>query len=677
MSGPSGPTDTTIESLRARVDEFATQLALQGVTDELAEELAAFCEEALKTINATAASELSNILSKPLGQEREELVAGEIIKLQELLDASSVESQQIRTEEECQKGNSEPHIAQLAQDTELVKDFIVEARDHLTSIESQMLILEQNTSDVAAVHTVFRGFHTIKGLAGFLEFQDIQCVAHQVETLLDSVRNGKLTITPAVVDVVLSGADYLREAIACIEQAMSDNSCRVIVDYDQLLSRIRNAMNGTDQATAEINVAPQAGAPSSKEMQRSPSADSQSQPAKGTPKPKKALEQFSIRVDTGKLDHLMDMVGEMVIAQSLIHHNGTLTSLQDARLQRDLCQLARITNDVQRTTMSMRMLPIGQLFQRTARLARDLSRRAGKQVELTIEGEDTEVDKTIAEELSDPLMHMIRNALDHGIEVPDERVAAGKQPTAHIRLAAFHQGGQIVVEIQDDGRGLNCKKIIEKAKANGLIQEDQFLTEAETFHLIFEPGFSTADQVTDISGRGVGMDVVRGSIQKLRGRIDVHSEKGRGTTFCLRLPLTLAIIDGLIVVVGEHRYIVPLHSVKEMFRPTAEMVSTVEGRHEMATVRGRLLPIVRLHRRFNLKPKNEELKDGLLVVSECQGRQFCLFVDDLVGKQEVVIKSLGGTLKSTPGIAGGAILGDGRVGLILDMDGVFPGTHHE
>ncbi len=677
MSGPSGPTDSTIEGLRTRVDEFATQLALQGVTDELAEQLAAFCEEALKTINATAASDLSTTLSKPLGQEREKLVAGEIIRLQELLDASSMELQQISIEEAGRVGNSEPHLAQLAQDTELVKDFIVEVRDHLTSIESQMLILEQNTSEVAAVHTVFRGFHTIKGLAGFLEFQDIQCVSHQVETLLDSVRNGTLAITPAVVDVVLSGADYVREAVDCVEQAISEKSCRVVVNYEQLLTRITHAMNGSGQAIAEIDVAPQAGAPISTKLEKNDSADPQTLPAKSEPKSKKASEQFSIRVDTGKLDHLMDMVGEMVIAQSLIHHNGTLTSLQDARLQRDLSQLARITNDVQRTTMSMRMLPIGQLFQRTARLARDLSRRAGKQVELTTEGEDTEVDKTIAEELSDPLMHMIRNALDHGIELPDERLAAGKQPTAHIRLAAFHQGGQIVVEIQDDGRGLNCKKIIEKAKANGLIQADQQLTETEIFHLIFEPGFSTADQVTDISGRGVGMDVVRGSIQKLRGRIDVHSEKGKGTTFCLRLPLTLAIIDGLIVVVGKHRYIVPLHSVKEMFRPAAEMVSTVEGRYEVATVRGRLLPIVRLHRRFNLKPRSEELKDGLLVVSECQGRQFCLFVDDLVGKQEVVIKSLGGTLKNTPGIAGGAILGDGRVGLILDMDGVYPGTQHE
>lgn len=231
--------------------------------------------------------------------------------------------------------------------------------------------------------------------------------------------------------------------------------------------------------------------------------------------------------------------------------------------------------------------------------------------------------------------------------------------------------------MRDDGRGLNREKILKKARQNGLIQENQQLTENEIYHLIFEPGFSTADQVTDISGRGVGMDVVRGSIQKLRGRIEIQTASGQGTTFFIKLPLTLAIIEGLVVVVGDQRYIVPLFGVKEMFRPTSDMLSTVEGRNEMAMVRERLLPIVRLHRRFNIKPKSEKLCDGLLVVAECQDQHFCLLVDDLVGKQEVVIKSLGEGLKSIPGIAGGAILGDGRVGLILDMDGVSPGAAHD
>ncbi len=383
-----------------------------------------------------------------------------------------------------------------------------------------------------------------------------------------------------------------------------------------------------------------------------------------------------MRVDTAKLDYLMDMVGEMVIAQSLIRHNRSLASVQDSRLQADLAQLARTTNEVQRTAMAMRMVPMGHLFQRTARLVRDLSRKAGKRVEVETRGEDTELDKTIAEELADPLLHMVRNAIDHGIEPPEVREAAGKNPTARLRLAAYHQGGQVVVEIADDGRGLDREKILKRARQNGLASAEAQLSDTEIYHLIFEPGFSTADQVTDLSGRGVGMDVVRKHVQKLRGRIEIQSTPGQGATFLLKLPLTLAIIEGLIVMVGSHRYIVPIFAVKEMLRPTADLLSTVQGRGEMALVRGKLLPVVRLYRRFAVEPRSADACDGLLIVAESEDRRFCVLVDDLIGKQEVVIKSLGPMLKNISGIAGGAILGDGRVGLILDMNGIFEGARH-
>jgi two-component system chemotaxis sensor kinase CheA len=339
----------------------------------------------------------------------------------------------------------------------------------------------------------------------------------------------------------------------------------------------------------------------------------------------------------------------------------------------DLSQLAHITSEVQRTAMALRMIPISQLFHRTARVLRDLSRKAGKPVELETSGEDTELDKTIIEELADPLMHMVRNAVDHGIEPREVREAAGKSPMARVRVAACHQGGQVVVEVSDDGRGLDREAILKKARQKGFIEDGAHLSDDEVLNLIFKPGFSTADQVTDVSGRGVGMDVVRKHIQKLRGRVDIQSKTGRGATFFLRLPLTLAIIEGLVVLVGTHRYIIPLFAVKEMFRPTPDSLATVQGRDEMALVRGRLLPVVRLYRRFGVQPRSEDPCQGVLVVSECAGRPFCLLVDDLVGKQEVVIKNLGESLKNIAGIAGGAILGDGRVGLILDMDGVFRG----
>ena len=258
-----------------------------------------------------------------------------------------------------------------------------------------------------------------------------------------------------------------------------------------------------------------------------------------------------MRVDTAKLDYLVDMVGEMVIAQSLVRHNQVLAADSDPRLNRDLAQLARLTGEVQRTAMSMRMVPIGQLFQRTARQVRDLSRKVGKQVELATRGEDTELDKTIAEELADPLMHMVRNAIDHGIEAPADRVAAGKPPRARITLAAYHQGGQILIEVADDGRGLDCERILVKARQKGLVEEGARLSESDTFRLILEPGFSTADQVSELSGRGVGMDVVRKQVEKLRGRIEIRSQAGQGATFLLKLPLTLALIDGLVVTIGS------------------------------------------------------------------------------------------------------------------------------
>jgi two-component system chemotaxis sensor kinase CheA len=365
------------------------------------------------------------------------------------------------------------------------------------------------------------------------------------------------------------------------------------------------------------------------------------------------------------------MVGEMVISQSLVRHDPDLSAGLKPRLARNLSQLARITDDIQRTAMSMRMIPVGQLFQKTSRLVRDLSRKAGKQVELELAGEETELDRNIVEELADPLMHMVRNSVDHGIELPADRVAAGKPAQAHVTLKAGHQAGHIVIQISDDGRGLAREKILRKAREKNLIEAGVEPSESEIFALIFHPGFSTADKITDVSGRGVGMDVVRKQVQKLRGRIDVISKPGEGTTFLLKLPLTLAIIDGLVVGVGDQRYIVPIFAVREMLRPAEEAISTIHGRQEMAMVRGSLIPVIRLHQRFHVKPKNQHPWESLLIVTESGSKLFGLMVDELIGKQEVVIKSLGEGMRNIAGVAGGAILGDGRVGLILDPEGLF------
>jgi len=598
----------------------------------------------------------------------------------------------------------------LAADPELLNDFILESREHLTSIELQLLTLDQDPDNAEAIHAIFRGFHTIKGMAGFLDQDAVRDVAHEVETVLDLARNGQLTITPAVIDRILESKDYLTRCMGELESSMQTGTLVSPAPNVVLLAAIRS-LSAPEAEAAAAGAPPEAAplpetpavlpvdavplprepvvfateglvelarevSPQAAEVSVEPSTPPESTegPRAGADRPTGAR---SIKVDTTKLDYLVDMVGEMVIAQSLVRHDPDLAIGVKPRLGRNLSQLARITDEVQRTAMSMRMIPVGQLFQKTARLVRDLSRKASKQVDLELFGEDTELDRNIVEDLADPLMHMVRNSVDHGIETPDERTRNGKSPTARVTLKAGHQAGQIVIQVSDDGRGLNQTKILRKAIEKGLVSADAQPSENEIFNLIFHPGFSTADQITDVSGRGVGMDVVRKSVLKLRGRIDVMSRPGEGTTFLLKLPLTLAIIDGLVVGVGGQRYIVPIFAVREMLKPPEESISTLQGRQEMAMVRGSLLPLVRLHQRFGVKPRFENPWDSLLIVSESGGRHFCLMVDELIGKQEVVIKSLGETMANIAGVAGGAILGDGRVGLILDLEGLFGARNSE
>lgn len=570
----------------------------------------------------------------------------------------------------------------LANDPELIGDFILESREHLTAIELQLLTLDQDPANAEAIHAIFRGFHTIKGMAGFLDLNAVRDLAHEVETVLDLARNNKLAITSAIIDRILESKDYLNVWMGELDAMLQSGKTPEPPDAARLLEAIRGLVGGGPARPAEPMEAAAPATPGLLELAREVAAPpatlipSEAPAGAETAETAKAAEAKpsgarSIKVETAKLDYLVDMVGEMVISQSLVRHDPDLATGLKPRLARNLSQLARITDDIQRTAMSMRMIPVGQLFQKTARLVRDLSRKAGKHVDLELAGEETELDRNIVEELADPLMHMVRNSVDHGIESPEERVAAGKPELARVTLKAGHQAGHIVIQVSDDGRGLAREKILGKARDKGLIAADAELTESEIFALIFHPGFSTADKITDVSGRGVGMDVVRKQVQKLRGRIDVISKPGEGTTFLLKLPLTLAIIDGLVVGVGDQRYIVPLFAVREMLQPAEDAISTIHGRQEMALVRGTLLPVIRLHQRFQVTPRHQHPWESLLIVSESGSKLFCLMVDELIGKQEVVIKSLGEGMRNIPGVAGGAILGDGRVGLILDPEGLF------
>ena len=402
------------------------------------------------------------------------------------------------------------------------------------------------------------------------------------------------------------------------------------------------------------------------ETKKPDSQDSDNEAAKTTAK------ASSIRVDTDKIDTLINMVGEVVITQSMLGLVGENFSMDKVgQLKRGLAQLERHTRDLQQSVMNIRMLPISFVFSRFPRLVHDISSKLDKKIVLKLVGENTEVDKAVVELINDPLVHLIRNSLDHGIEMPADRVAAGKPETGTIELKAYHRGGHIVIEIIDDGRGLDKDKLLAKAIEKGLIEENNLLTEKQIFELIFMPGFSTAEQLTDISGRGVGMDVVRRNIQSLGGNIEIISELGKGTTIAIHLPLTLAILDGQSVAVGDETYIVPLVSIIESINITERMLNKVAGKGETFRLRNEYLPVIRMRSIFNVHSGNPaKSKEGVLVVVEGQGELCCLLVDELLGQQQVVIKSLEANYRRVEGVSGATILGDGSVALILDVPGL-------
>ncbi|MCW5978809.1 MAG: chemotaxis protein CheA [Bryobacteraceae bacterium] len=382
-------------------------------------------------------------------------------------------------------------------------------------------------------------------------------------------------------------------------------------------------------------------------------------------------DSTSIRVTTEKVDKLVDLVGELVIAQSMaaeILNNFTASSL--LRLQEAFSEMERYTRELQERVMGVRMLPIGSVFSRFPRLVHDLAEATGKRIVLEMSGEETELDKAVVESLGDPLTHLIRNAVDHGLEPPEERRAAGKPEQGAIRLHAFHQGGNVIVEASDDGRGLDAAKIRRKAVERGLLAEDQPASEEQIHAMLFEPGFSTAEQVSSISGRGVGMDVVKRTVEGMNGAVSISSAPGRGTSVRIKLPLTLAILDGLLLRVGEQTYILPLVAILESVRPTAAQLNSMAGQGEVVIMRGEPLPLVRLHRLLNVPTEVTDATRGLLVLVENHGRRLALLVDELLGQQQVVIKSLESNFRKVEGVVGATILGDGRAALILDVAGL-------
>ena len=613
-----------------------------------------------------------------------------------------VESPEVAPEESASTEAAAPvldlgggEIPDFMQDQDLVSGFIQEAFEHLEAIEGNVLDLEQDPDDVDLINNIFRPFHTIKGVSGFLNLTTINKLAHSTENLLDDVRNNRLPMGPDIIDVVLGVGDFLTSMVQNISDVL-DQGVEVYKQYDisEWVTRIKALQAGEAPPAAapvppqveestpapelkkEVTAAAVAATPSPAEppaaTQGSPA--SVPSPAKNAPagKSKKVTKiGASIKVGVEKLDGLVNAVGELVIMQAMVQQNPLITEISEPKLNKDFAQLSRITTELQKTAMSMRMVPIRQTFQKMTRLVRDLSKKSGKVVDLVMEGEETEIDRNMVDSIYDPLVHMMRNSVDHGVQPPAEREALGKSEKGMVKLSAYHKGGNIIIEIMDDGQGVNTTKIREKAVERGLMGENDNISDHEINNLIFLPGFSTADKITDVSGRGVGMDVVKKAVEKLRGKCELISTPGEGTQFLMRLPLTLAIIDGIIVRVGRERYIIPTIAIHESMRPHIEFYNTIQGQGETLMIREALVPLIRLYHVFGVEGAATDLTKGIVVVIENEGRRRALFVDELLGKQEVVIKTLGGYLTDIKGLAGGTILGDGRVGLILDLAGLI------
>ncbi|GKT07345.1 chemotaxis protein CheA [Desulforhabdus sp. TSK] len=580
-------------------------------------------------------------------------------------------------------------------DPELLSDFIEEAKEHLASIELNMLALEANPLDMEAINAVFRPFHSIKGVAGFLNLGDIHHLSHEVENLLDAARSGHIVVTEQIIDIVLNAVDILKALLRELEKPPTSPSAvseaaSLVAPFLESIRRIQKAETGereplpkklgtilVEQGVVDEEVIEAAVKASISKGTRlgeelvSMGAVSPAQVSEALNEQQTTKENVSsVRIDTQKLDNLVDMVGELVIAQSMVLLNPDVQNIRDQKLQKDIAQLGRITAELQRISLSMRMVPIKSTFQKMIRLVRDLSKKSGKNVALEMRGEETEIDRNMVEEIYEPLVHMIRNSVDHGIETPGERTIAGKKPQGTVFLSAEQKGGNILIHIQDDGCGLNVEKIRARAVEHGIISTHEILEEREIYELIFHPGFSTNEQVTEVSGRGVGMDVVKRSVERLRGKIEISSSQGCGTQFNLKLPLTMAIIDGMIVRVGEERFVVPTIALNESLRPSKDAYVTVQGKGELIRVREKLMPLIRLHEIFEVPPRHYDPWEGLLLVVNEDNRSYCLLADEIIGRQEVVIKSLGSTLRLLGGISGGAILGDGKVALIVDVKGI-------
>ena len=549
---------------------------------------------------------------------------------------------------------------------ELVQDFLVETNEIIENLDHDLVELESNQNDLELLNKIFRGAHTMKGSSSFLGFNKLADLTHHAEDILNKLRKGEMVVTREIMDTLLEFVDKTKQIISDIENGTDTADVASVINDLKLASE--GKLVGKKPAAASAPAA-QAAAPAQAARKAAPKQEAKQQHQATQ------VEQ-TIRVDVSRLDSLVNLVGELVLSRNRLSQiAGELENkFENEYLVEQLLDVTSAigmnTTELQLAIMKTRMIAIGKVFNKFPRVVRDIARDTGKEIDLIISGEETELDKQVIESIGDPLLHMIRNSCDHGVETPEVRVAKGKPRTGTVLLSAYHEGNHVVIEIKDDGAGMDPDKLKRKAIEKGVITLDEAnnMDDKQAFGLIFKAGFSTAEKITNISGRGVGMDVVRNNIEKLNGIITIDSKINEGSTFFLKLPLTLAIIQALLVEVAGETFAIPLASVVETVRITNEEIHSFEGR-EVLKLRDRVLSLVRLDEAFALDELEQD--EIYVVVVALAEKQLGFIVDKLIGQEEIVIKSLGEYLGGNPGIAGATITGDGRVRLILDVSGVI------
>jgi two-component system chemotaxis sensor kinase CheA len=554
------------------------------------------------------------------------------------------------------------------QDQEVIREFLVESHENLSRLDQEIVELEKHPKDAALLASIFRTFHTIKGTCGFLAFSALERITHQAESLLSQLRDGKREFSPSLVSLILETVDATRKVLTSIEASGEEGPDH----FQDLTERLRVAA----QLTASLDSQPGPGMLPGSLAEHPDNHGSSGHPEGAKPEEdaakSSAVADANIRVGVGLLDNLMDLVGELVLTRNqILQYN---TEREDAVLNATSQRLNLITSELQEGVMKTRMQPIGMVWNKLPRVVRDMAVALGKQIRLEMDGAETELDRTIIEAIKDPLVHLVRNSCDHGIEPPEVRALSGKPLQGRLTLRAYHEGGQVNIEIGDDGAGIDVARVKQKAIEKGLLRPEQAekLTDREALHLIFQPGFSTAQTVTNVSGRGVGMDVVKSNIEKIGGVVDLFSRPGEGTTVKIKIPLTLAIIPGLVISSGGERFVIPQVSLLELIRlegdSSEKHIERVQGT-PVYRRRGSLLPIAYLNQVLGLKSAGRAEAVSMIVL-QAEDRQFGLVVDGINDTQEIVVKPLGKQLKGLTVYAGATIMGDGRVALILDVLGI-------